>query len=93
LEELSVYRIDWYAADSIFGKFKGELAGFDRRDVAPDDLRPLYVEKDWPAAAAAAVVGEELGVSGNVVLRSAHSGGLPVVREAFLARLRRTIFC
>jgi hypothetical protein len=26
LEELSVYRIDWYAADSIFGKFKGELA-------------------------------------------------------------------
>jgi hypothetical protein len=71
---------------------RGQFNRFDRRDVAPDDLRPLYVEKEWPAAAAAAV-GEELGVSGNVVLRSAHSGGLPVVQEAFLARLRRTIFC
>jgi hypothetical protein len=58
---------------------RGQFNRFDRRDVAPDDLLPLYVEKEWAATA----VGEELGVSGNVVLRSAHSSGLPVRAGGF----------
>jgi hypothetical protein len=53
---------------------RGQWNRFDRSDVAPEEIRPLYVGKEW----AAAEVGEELGVSGNIVLRSAHSGGLPV---------------
>jgi transposase len=53
---------------------RGQFNRFDRSDVDPEELRPLYVEKEWPAAS----VGEELGISGNIVLRSAHSGGLPV---------------
>lgn len=53
---------------------RGQFNRFDRRDVGPDELRPLYIEKEWDAAS----VGEELGISGNIVLRSAHTGGLPV---------------
>lgn len=53
---------------------RGKWNRFDRADVDPGELRPLYVDKEW----AASVVGEELGVSGNIVLRSAHSSGLPV---------------
>ena len=53
---------------------RGQFNRFDRGDVDSDELRPLYIEKEWAAAS----VGEELGISGNIVLRSAHSGRLPV---------------
>jgi hypothetical protein len=53
---------------------RGQWNRFDRSDVDPDDLRPLYVEKEW----AASTVGDELGVSRNIVLRSAHTSGIPV---------------
>lgn len=53
---------------------RGQFNRFDRGDVDPDDLWPLYIDKEWSASA----VGEELGVSGNIVLRSAHTSGLPV---------------
>lgn len=46
----------------------------DRTNVDVQDLRDLYLHKEWAASA----VGEELGVSGNLVLRSAHASGLPV---------------
>lgn len=53
---------------------RGQWNRFDRSDVDPADLRPLYVEKEWSAS----ITGSELGVSGNIVLRSAHTNGIPV---------------
>lgn len=53
---------------------KGQWNREDRRDVDVDDLICLYLEKEWTARD----VGKELGVSGAIVLRSAHSEGLPV---------------
>lgn len=53
---------------------KGGLNRFDRHDVDSEDLSRLYLEKEW----AASVVGDELGTSGGIVLRSAHSSGFPV---------------
>ncbi len=53
---------------------RGQFNRFDRGDVDLDDLRPLYIDKEWAASS----VGDELGVSGNIVLRSAHTSGLPV---------------
>ena len=53
---------------------KGGLNRYDRHDVDSEDLSRLYLEKEW----AASVVGDELGTSGGIVLRSAHSSGLPV---------------
>jgi transposase len=53
---------------------RGQFNRFDRGDVDPEDLRPLYVDKEWAASS----VGLELGVSGTIVLRSAHTSGLPV---------------
>ena len=53
---------------------RGQWNRFDRTDVDPDELEPLYVEKEWPASA----VGRELGVSTGIVLRSAHTSGIPV---------------
>ena len=53
---------------------KGGLNRYDRHEVDSEDLSRLYLEKEW----AASVVGDELGTSGGIVLRSAHSSGLPV---------------
>lgn len=53
---------------------RGKWNRTDRVDVELQDLRDLYLHKEWAASS----VGEELGVSGNQVLRSAHSSGLPV---------------
>ena len=46
----------------------------DRTAVSPDDLAALYLEGDLSADEA----GAQLGVSRNIVLRSAHDQGLPV---------------
>lgn len=53
---------------------KGGINRYDRHEVDSEDLSCLYLEKEW----AASVVGDELGTSGGIVLRSAHSSGLPV---------------
>jgi transposase len=53
---------------------RGQWNSFDRSDIDPEELWPLYVEKEWPAS----TVGQELGVSGRIVLRSAHVNGLAV---------------
>jgi len=53
---------------------RGKWNRTDRVDVELQDLRDLYLHKEWAASS----VGEELGVSGNQILRSAHSSGLPV---------------
>lgn len=58
----------------IVSRSKGQWNRIDRDDVAREDLMRLYVEKEW----AASEVGDELGVSRNIVLRSAHSSGIPV---------------
>lgn len=46
----------------------------DRIDVCPSDIGDLYVQKELTAEA----VGNRLGISGRIVLRAAHSHGLPV---------------
>jgi hypothetical protein len=53
---------------------RGQWDRHDRTDVEPDELGPLYRDKELAAAAA----GEELGVSGQIALRSAHTHGLAV---------------
>lgn len=53
---------------------KGQWNREDRKDVDVDDLARLYLEKEWTARE----VGRELDVSGSIVLRSAHSDGIPV---------------
>lgn len=53
---------------------KGALNRYDRREVDTSELTRLYLEEEW----AASVVSEEMGTSLGIVLRSAHSSGLPV---------------
>jgi hypothetical protein len=53
---------------------RGQWNRFDRTEVFPNELQSPYVEQEWSASA----VGRELGVSRGIVLRSAHSHGLPV---------------
>lgn len=63
---------------------RGQFNRCDRGDVDPEELRRLYIEKEWPAAS----VGEELGMSGKIVLRSAHSGGSRCARADLTDRRR-----
>ncbi|TAN20023.1 MAG: hypothetical protein EPN30_11145 [Actinomycetota bacterium] len=53
---------------------RGSFDRHDRTDVTPEELDRLYVDKEL----AASEVGEELGVSGRVVLQAGHSHGVPV---------------
>jgi hypothetical protein len=53
---------------------RGGFDRHDRTDVAPQELERLYVDREL----AASEVGEELGVSGRIVLQAAHTHGVPV---------------
>jgi transposase-like protein len=60
-----------------YGIERRHRGAWDRRDrieVAPDDIDDLYVRKELPADE----VGNHLGVSLRIVLRSAHSHGFAV---------------
>lgn len=53
---------------------KGKWDRRDRTDAEKDDVSRLYVDQELAAEA----VGDKLGVSRRIVLRSAHTYGLPV---------------
>jgi hypothetical protein len=55
-------------------RHRGAWDRHDRIEVDPHDINDLYVSKELPADE----VGNHLGVSLGIVLRSAHSYGLPV---------------
>jgi hypothetical protein len=60
-----------------YGIDRRHRGGWDRTDrtsVEPDSIENLYVKKEPPAEQ----VGNELGVNRRIVLRAAHSYGLPV---------------
>jgi hypothetical protein len=65
-EDLARYGID--------RRHRGCFDRRDRADVDPEDLDELYVKKELPAGE----VGLYVGVSGRIVLRSAHNHGVPV---------------
>jgi hypothetical protein len=64
---------------------KGKWDRRDRTDAEKDDVSRLYVDQEL----AAETVGGKLGVSRRIVLRSAHTYGLPVrpggMRRAFIS--------
>lgn len=62
------------ARSGIERRTRGKWDRRDRTDVSTSELGRLYLDKEM----AAAVAGEELGVSGRIVLRAAHTHGLPV---------------
>lgn len=65
-EDLARYGID--------RRHRGAWDRRDRTDVDPNDLDVFYVEKEMPADE----VGDHVGVSPQIVLRSAHSYGVRV---------------
>lgn len=62
------------ARAGIARRSRGKWERKDRTDVNTEELSRLYLEQELSAQA----VGEELGVSRCIVLRSAHTHGLPV---------------
>ncbi len=64
-------RLKLWGIDS---RTRGSWNRFDRSEADTEDLVSLYVDKGWTATE----VGLELGISRNIVLRSAHSNGIPV---------------
>ncbi len=65
---------DRLARYGIDRRHKGGWDRTDRTTVEPGSIEDLYVKKELPAEQ----VGSELGVNRRIVLRAAHSYGLPV---------------